>query len=143
MLLVLANTNKAEIYSVEEQQYALIYQLDHPQSRLKSVELTTDKSGHYQGSQGGHGQFSPPTSAHREEQKQFAVELAEFLVRAGQQLGLQTLVICAEPRFDGLLKQALPQKMHYKNIKHIEKDYIPLSTIKKRQAIEEILHEKV
>lgn len=84
----------------------------HPESRLQEQDLVTDAPGQDRdrGSlQGGgrHG-FNEHQSAHDREIESFAREIAQKLAAAHNEGSFGRLVLCAPPRFLGLLREFIP-----------------------------------
>ncbi len=141
--LVIANSTKAQIHKIEQHKATLIETLNHPESRLKSGELTSDEAGHYKSSNGAHGQYQPPSDAHEKEQEYFANEIAKFLEKGRQKNRYGTLIICAAPHFHGLINQAISDPVKLLIKKSIKKDYIPLPANELNEVIEKIANEKI
>lgn len=138
--LVIANTVEAKIYDVETRhQFKLIKELSHNASRFKTSELVSDRPGHYQSGLSGHGQFISPTDAHKDEHCQFAKEIAKFLDQERKNHQYESLIICMEPHFHGLLNSAMNGSVQSCVKKHIRKDYIPLPENKLNQTIAGII----
>ncbi len=137
--VVIANAIKAEIYELTKEGCILVIRLTHPDGRLKSIDLTSDQPGHYQTGNGAHGQFTPPSNPHETEHKQFAKEIVSFLEKNKQQNHYQSLVICAEPHFHGLLNKVITEPLRSVVSKFIEKDYVPLLQTNMKGVIEAIV----
>jgi len=82
--------------------------VDHPEGRLKNVEINSDKPGRAFDSFGGGrhsmGKEHEPTE---EVARQFALSLAEKVHLGRTQNRFDRLVLVAEPRFLGVLRAAL------------------------------------
>jgi protein required for attachment to host cells len=139
----MANTIKAKIYLVVDHQCSLVQELTHPQSRLKTQQLVTDKPGHYQTSHSAHGQFISPSNPHEKEHGCFAKKVSDFLEKEVVKEHYQQIILCADPHFYGLLNQAMSTAIKNLIVKTIEKNYIPLSPVKLNKVIENIIHEPV
>lgn len=141
--LVVANTVEASIYQVKSpSDWRLIQTYFHNKSRLKSKELVSDKPGRYLGGPYGQGQFAPSSDAHEEEHAIFAKEIAAFLNQEKKAHRYESLILCIEPHFHGLLEKVLSPAVQARVEQHIFKDYIPLSKAKFHQAIKNILQQK-
>lgn len=139
--VVLANSVQTKIYSIQKMRPILIKTIEHPDSRLKSKDLSADGFGNYKTRQTGHGQFSPPSSPHEEEHSRFAKEIADFLEQARQRHEYCDLILCAEPHFQGLLNKHLTTHTLALVIKSLGKDYIPLPKEKLEPILEKIIDE--
>ncbi len=140
-LLVIASSTDAKIYDITESDYILIHELQHPQSRLKTSELTSDGQGYYQTDHGTAGKYSPPSDPHKEEHAHFAKIVADLLEKMLHKQHDQRIILCAEPNFYGLLNQAVTKSVERAIVKVIQKDYIPLPTAKLNEVIQNIIDE--
>ena len=142
--LVIANSTQAFVYDITKNNepgqphFHLLTELSHPESRLKTSELTSDRPGHYQGSGSSRGAYSAHSDPHHNEIQAFAKEIAHYLDSAREKNSYKQLILCAGPHFHGLLNQALSSKTASLIKKHIEKDYVPLSEKKLHEVIEGI-----
>jgi protein required for attachment to host cells len=142
--LVIANSTKALIYDISkpaepgQAHYRLLKELSHPESRLKTSELTSDRPGHYQSSGSSRGAYAAHSDPHHNEILAFAKEVSHYLDTAQEKNQYANLVLCAGPHFHGLLNQALSAKTASTIKKHIEKDYLPLPDKKLNEVIEGI-----
>lgn len=95
----------------------------HPESRLKERDLVTDAPGQDRdrGSAGRHG-FNEHSSAHDHEIETFAREIAHNLTKALNEDRFGRLVLCAPPRFLGLLRDLLPASVQQRIRHEVAKD---------------------
>ncbi len=144
--IVIASSADARIYHIEKDpdqhnghkfECDLLHELTHAKSCLKSQDLMSDKPGRYKNGSG-------PTSAmehndaHHTEQEHFAIELSHFLKKELDKNQYHEMILCAEPRFYGLLKKSLSKEV-LQHLKHtIQKDYVPLKTSELRRILEKI-----
>lgn len=89
----------------------LLEQIDHPEGRLKNVEINSDKPGRAFDSFGG-GRHSMSKEHEPKEQMaiQFAKSLGELLDKGRARNQFSKLVLVAEPRFLGELRNTLTQQ---------------------------------
>ena len=140
--IVVANSITAKIYqATSDKKLVLVETLQHLEGRLKTSELVTDKPGSYRGGSMISGQYGTDKDPHNQEHIEFAKHLANFLETGRKKNMFQTLVICAEPRFHGLLNKALPKQTHELVAQSIEKDYIPLNHEKLNDVLKKIVDE--
>ena len=139
--LVIANAVKADIYHINHKEHTLIETLNHPDSRLKTGDLTSDKPGSYRTDGSASGQYASTHSPHEDEKKHFAKEIADLLESKRQKHAFTALIICSESHFHGLLNQQMTVSVRALVTKTIEKDYIPLPKVKLTAAINAIIHE--
>lgn len=150
--IVVTNSTKAFVYKIsntrlEKEGPILIKEFSHPESRLKETELLTGSlQGHHAATfapHGSQGTFEHHADVHREEHVKFARELAQFLNQELNQHHYQKLVICAEPRFYGLLNNAFSEPVKASVEQHISKDYIPLPQNELDKIVKDIKLESV
>ncbi|QIV95624.1 protein required for attachment to host cells [Allofrancisella inopinata] len=135
-LLLVTNTAKAKVYDINGFKYSRIEELEHPQSRLKAQQLTSDSPGNYQSRK-----FIPASDPHKQEHIHFAKVVAEFIKEVVDKKHYKQVILCAEPYFYGLLRQFFTSVLKSLVVKVIEKDYIPLPEHKLNETIEAIIHE--
>lgn len=145
--MVICNTSKAWIYDITPPPPAksapdikvtprLREELSHPESKLKPSELVSDEPGLF-----SHGRFGPSTNAKEVEFNKFAKQLAGTLEHHRKTNSYHSLIICAEPNFQGLLKQHLSKETKNCIKKFVQKDYVPFPKNELDEIIEELAHE--
>src|SRR5579871_86191 len=114
--LLVADASKARIFSMHK---ALIFQqpnpanlkligeYSHEKSRLKGIDLETDRMGLY-----GSVTFEEPTSPKFHEAEQFAHELLGLLETGRVSNNYRDLILVAPPSFMGILNKHMPHEMH-------------------------------
>ena len=125
--LLVCNASKARLYAMHKvrvfrepnaKNLHLVNEFAHEESRMKNVELKSDRDGEF-----GSGTFVEATSAKQHEAEQFALELIHTL-EAGRKDGhYRDLIIIAPPAFMGLLNKHMHNEMNKLVNKKIEKDY--------------------
>jgi protein required for attachment to host cells len=104
--LINANTNQCRIYDYQKKpaQITLIKELSNPAARLKaSVDLTSDKPGHYQGMGSVRGAYSPHTDPKENEIDHFARDVARELDHGRNTNLYKEIILIAPPHMIGLL----------------------------------------
>ena len=139
--LVLASSTQSYIYEVEKLDYKLVKSLSHTDSRLKNVDLDSDGEGKYRSDTSGQGQYQAHTTSHEMQHKRFAQEIAAYLDKGRVDHQYQSLIICAEPHFYGLIESSIPKTVHTLIKKAIQKDYIPLSESERNNVIKGIIQD--
>lgn len=105
-----ADRAHARVYSTPGRHLALLHSVEHPEGRLHDSEIATDHGGQVQARSGHH----PHTLATHESPsetvtRRFAKELATLVREARVDGRFDHLVLVAEPRFLGLLDDALDE----------------------------------
>ncbi|HEY0720166.1 MAG TPA: host attachment protein [Gammaproteobacteria bacterium] len=136
--VLVANGSQARIFNLDEpkKSITLIKEFTHPESRMKTDKLSSDRSGHFMssGTQGS-GSFNEAIDPKSYEFERFAMELAKALDegRAANKFG--KVVLVASPHFLGLIKQNMSEQLS-KAISHtIQKDY---TAVTERDMLEQL-----
>ena len=123
-LLLIANASTARVFSYQaREEFNLVKEFDHPQSRQKGSDLVSDRPGHNQGTSGGHGEFAPANHPKQIEAERFAQELASWLDDERKQNRCNQLMLVAAPGFLGLLNKYLNDQTMQLVYKSLHKDY--------------------
>jgi len=135
--VLVANTNSARLFDAEiiGEEMKCIREFEHPYSRKKGSDLTSDRPGHYQSKGTGHGAFVEPTDPKEHEADIFADELAKVLNKSRTTNEYRKLVIAAAPHFMGLLNNHMDAHTRDMIISEIKKD---LTTFEDRDLPERL-----
>ncbi len=117
---------KSSISPSKRNSHYLVESLEHPKGCLKGIQLISDRPGHYQTPTTSRGNFGETLTPHEIELSQFAKQIGDFLEEGRKDLQFNHLVICAEPRFYGILMKKLSLPLKKLLMHSILKDYIPL-----------------
>lgn len=121
-----SNTCRIYQYSKKPTQLTLLKELKHPENKLKDIDLTSDKPGHYKSSNATHGAYSQPSDPREIKIDNFSREIARELEHGRNTQAYQNLIIIALPHMNGLLFQHLNQHVKDLVAHNIEKDLIHL-----------------
>lgn len=142
--VVLADRTRASIRRQRTAHGAFehVEDLDHPEGRLHSAQLGTDRPG--QTVDSSHGRphaFSPHETMEEHAAHTFARTIAHRLTAAGNARRFDALVLVAEPRFLGLLRAALDHSTQQRVRGEIRKHLIGATDADIAQHLEgEALH---
>lgn len=129
--IVLTNTNNCKVYvyncNTQPSQLHLIQTIDHPENRLRDIELTSDKPGHYIASDSAHGAYSQSTDPKEIRIDDFSRELAKMLEHNRTANAYDQLFIIAEAKMNGRLCKHLNDHVKQLIAKNIKKDLMNLS----------------
>lgn len=124
--VLVANGSQARIFNLDgpQKSITLVKEFTHPESRMKTDKLSSDRQGHYMsGATQGSGSFQEATDPKTYELERFAMELAKSLDDGRAANKFDKVVLVASPHFLGLIKQNLSEQMS-KAVSHtIQKDY--------------------
>ncbi len=122
--ITVCDASRARVFEVKENdtEWQLIHELDHPGARAHGRDLTTDKPGSVQqiGSPSGVApNMEPPTDPKEVEAQAFARILDEELTRGFDEHRFSTATLIAPPRFLGLLRKTLSDRV----LKAVDQSY--------------------
>ncbi len=138
--IVLADAATARLYEQggPHGKWALVSELQHPESRARDSDLVTDRPGRVKQSKGYRSAMEPRTHPHKVEVKKFARQLAKALEDGLLKNAYDRLILVAPPAFVGLLRGELSDRVRGRIAALVEKDYLHLD---QRKAQERLEHE--
>jgi protein required for attachment to host cells len=124
--IMVANASQAKLFSNSgpNRGLTLLKELLHPESREKTSNLVSDRSGSNAGT--GHGAFVQATDPKHHEAERFAQELTRELEEGRVNNAYDRLILVASAPFMGLVNSRLPGQVRSKLSESIEKDYTRL-----------------
>lgn len=140
--VLVANASKASLYVNQgpHKGLELVKEFQHIASREKSLDMTSDRPGHYQTDGGAHGAFSQPTDPKQHEEDKFAAQLAHELETGRTSNSYARLILVASDPFMGKLNKQLPAHVRTLTTDTIEKDYTHLTERELASHLESILY---
>jgi len=125
--VMVANASQAKLFSLTRahERLQLVKELVHPESREKTSNLVSDRSGSRNGT--GHGTFTQATDPKHHEAELFAQEVTRELDQGLEKKAYDQLILVASPPFVGLLNNRLPGQVRSVLSETIDKDYTRLS----------------
>lgn len=114
-------------YSKKPGQLTLVKEIQHPENRLRDIDLTADKPGHYRTDGSAHGSYSQPSDPKEIKIDDFSREIAKELDHGRNTHAYAKLIVIAPPHMNGLLFQHINK--HVKDLvsHNIEKDLLHLA----------------
>ncbi|OYY93978.1 MAG: hypothetical protein B7Y41_08555 [Hydrogenophilales bacterium 28-61-23] len=124
--VMVANASQAKFFSNTGPQRGLqlVKELVHPESREKTSNLVSDRSGSRNGT--GHGAFTQATDPKHHEAELFAQELTRELEQGLAKKAYDRLILVASVPFAGLINNRLPGQVRSRLSESIGKDYTRL-----------------
>ncbi len=125
--IVLANVEHADIYSYSPSlphKHTLVRSMDHPESKLRNNQLSSDQIGQFSQGTGGHATYQH-NNPHQVEVEHFTHEIAQFIDKSRTHNLFEELAIVAGPQMLGKLQDALPAQAQKLVKVKIDKDYLP------------------
>ena len=122
--IIVAGASSAQLFETENKGADLkkIREFDHPQSRKKTKDLTTDRPGRSFDSMGLGRHAEERGDPHFHEQTVFAQQLILFLNKARTNNEFDNLIIVAAPTFLGELRQSMSNPLKKCVTKEVNKD---------------------
>ncbi len=143
-LIVTANASIAKIFSstlTGNDELTEIGQLEHPESRMKGRELNSDASGDFHPPKATMGVHVGHNDPKEDEWHNFAKQVVTYIKQ--HQQPYKQIIICATPRFEGLLNKHWDKQISAKICKHITKDYTALTNKELYQVIKESIKKRL
>ena len=123
-LVMVTNASAARVFSYQaHEEFSLLKEFSHPESRQKGSDLVSDRPGNSNGKVGGHGTFVPANNPKQIEAERFAHELAVWLDDQRKQNRCDQVMLVADPSFLGLLNKSLNNQTAQLVFKSMNKDY--------------------
>lgn len=141
--VLVADGSRARLFRAEGARGGLV-EIDtwlHPESRLREQDLVSDAPGQDRGRGGSAHGVNEHHSAHGHELEIFAREIAGHLQAAANENSFGRLLLCAPPRFLGLLREALPAAVRQRVRHEIGKDLTAIKDLRDlRKRLPEVLY---
>lgn len=124
--IMVANASQARFFANDGRKkgLTLVKELMHPESREKTSNLVSDRSGAYGGP--GHGAVGQPADPKHHEAERFAQEVSRELEAGRVSNAYDQLILVASAPFMGLVNNHLPGQVRSLLSKSIDKDYTRL-----------------
>lgn len=125
--VMVANASQAKLFANHgpKKGLQLVKELAHPESREKTSNLVSDRSGSNAGT--GHGAFVQATDPKHHEAERFALEVSRELDDGRVKNAYDRLILVASAPFMGLVNSRMPDPVRSKVSQSIDKDYTRLS----------------
>lgn len=136
--VVISDASRARIFQAADQgqDFRLVKELEHPESRAQARELVTDRPGRVQQSGGPSGHsisgnsskgnragLEPPTDPKTVEHQVFARKIATELEHALNRNQYSYLILAAGPQFLGMLRDTVHEQVRKHITASVDKDY--------------------
>jgi protein required for attachment to host cells len=138
---LVANRASASLYRTMGPGVApeLVRRFDHPEGRLKSSEINTDKHGSGFGAGVGRHSFSSEEDAVEHVARDFANQLAKDLAHARQNSEYDELAVIAPPQMLGYLRDAMDAKTRQLVYGEVAKDIDQNNAADVRKHLDQIV----
>lgn len=121
--ILIANRTGARVVEKQGPQLSLLETIDHENGRLRDRDIDSDRQGRSFDRMGASRHaLSNEESAHEHDARMFARELARRLHDERLKHSFERLVLVAEPRFLGYLREALDEATERMVIATVAKD---------------------
>ena len=139
--IVVANASLARFFERDAPGDPLVAlsTMEHPESRLKGIDLADDRPGHEatDNSSGGN-RFEPRSDPRRKEHRRFARQIAQHLDAALAKGSFTSLWICASDPFLGELKAELSDAVAHHLQHTADRDYTGLGLGELEQRVHDM-----
>lgn len=139
-LILVCNASKAIFYLTDKKYpkkpLQFISELTYPNSRLKSVDLTTDRPGRYQKGSAARSAYEESIDPQEKEKVRFAKQLTENLDEKYRHQLFHQLIIITPSHFLGLLQTHFSNVISACIVRVIQKDYTHLAEIELRTLLQ-------
>lgn len=125
--LVIFDSTICRIYNYDKNQIILIKEVQHPENKLKDIDITTDKPGRYQSKDYAHGAYSQKSDPKEIKIENFSREIANILEHGRSTHSYEKLILVASPHMNGLLLKHLNKQVHDLIALNIQKDLIHIA----------------
>jgi len=134
--LIVANSSEARIYEIRSRKNIhLIKFLEHPESRMKTRDLITDKPAHYRSNLKAPGSSTDRANPKATEMARFAKRIVDIVEHASVLGQFNNIFIVAPAQFHGLLDRLMSDGSIAKIKMVIHKDYTDLGTEELRNVV--------
>lgn len=127
--ILIANSSEAKLYATQNinNEWQMVNEWQHPQSREKDSDLVSDKPGRFHSRAFNRGAYEDTSDPKQVEADNFANQLATMLNEGRNTNQYQKLIIAATPHFHGLLNKHCNSHVATMIILQLEKDYTKLT----------------
>lgn len=122
-----SNTCRIYEYSKNPIRLTLVNEMQHPENKLRDIDLTSDKSGRYRSNGSAHGAYSQESDPKEIKIENFSREIANELDHGRNIQAYKNLILIAPPHMYGLLFQHINKHVKDLVTHNIEKDLLHLS----------------
>lgn len=124
--IVTTNSNTCKLYNYikNPEQLTLVKEINHPENKLRDMDLTSDKPGHYKSRGDAHGAFSQPSDPKEIKIDEFSREIAKTLDHGRNTHAYKKLIVIAPPHMNGLLLGHMNKHVTDLVIDNIKKDML-------------------
>jgi len=122
--VVVADSNMCRIYhySKKPMRLSLIKELNHPENKLRDMDITSSKPGRYQSDNSSHGTYSQQSDPKEIQIDNFFREIANELDHGRNIQAYENLIIITTPHMTGLLFKHINKNVKNLVLNNIEKD---------------------
>lgn len=127
--VVNTNSNICRIYHYGKNldQFTLFKTINHPENRLRDIDLTSDKPGRYRAGDSAHGAYSQPSDPKEIKIDDFSREIAKELDHGRKANAYEKLIIISPPHMKGILSKHLNKHVKDLITHNIEKDIVKIT----------------
>lgn len=125
--ILVSDASRARLFQkdIDQEEWTLLEEREHPASRARALDLVSDKTGRTQSRalNTSRTAMDPRSSPKAIEAENFAQQLAEILEKGLDRNAYTSLVLVAPPQFLGLLRQKLSARVTRLISSTLDKDF--------------------
>lgn len=139
--VLILNSNDCRIYKLSTKPYQLTFlkEILHPESKLRDIELTSDKPGRFKAGDSAHGTFTQPSDPKEIQIDNFSRQVAKDLNKDRNIEAYNKLIVVAPPHMNGLLFQHLNKHVKKLVTHNIKNDILNFT----ESELAEFLHQHI
>lgn len=137
--LVVLDSTLCRVYDFTKRNMLLVKEIQHPENKLKDIDISSDKPGHYKAMGQNQGTYTQESDPKRIRVENFSKEIIKILELENHYHAYEKLILAATPHMKGLvLKHG--NKQIKKLISHsINKDLVHLPEVELYNYVKEAI----
>lgn len=139
--IMVANSNDCRVYEYDKhiEELNLVAEINHPENKLKTYDLVTDRPGHFKAMSAARGSYEPEKNIHDISVENYVREMAELLNAARNRHDFDSLVLLMPSVIEGLLMKFLKKQNLYLIHQIIQKNMMHLSEHQLKQYLSRVI----
>lgn len=126
--VITTDSTICRIFALKDRKHlSLVREIVHPENKLRDIEITSDRPGHYKTSNSSHGAYSQATDPKEILLENFSREIANELEQARTKNSCEKMIVIAPPHMNGLLNQHINKHVAQMISHRINKDVMHLA----------------
>lgn len=119
---VVLDSTTCRMYDYNKNKLTLVKEIEHPENKLRDVDLTSDKPGRYKSMGSAHGTYTQESDPKEIKIENFSREIAKILEHENTIHSYERIILIASPHMNGLLQKHINKQVKNLIASNIEKD---------------------